>query len=42
VGEVVSAAETRRRLAAAGIRIPRQAKHGNPPTQTIPMISAGR
>lgn len=42
VGEVVTAAETQRRLAEAGIRIPRQAKtQGNPPTQTIPKISLG-
>lgn len=42
VGEVVSAAETQRRLAAAGVRIPRQAKtQGHPPTQSIPMVSLG-
>jgi Icc protein len=42
VGEFVTAAETQRRLAAAGIRIPRKAKTlGHPPTQTIPKISLG-
>jgi Icc protein len=42
VGEVVTAAETQRRLAAAGIRIPRTAKtQGHPPTQSIPKISLG-
>jgi Icc protein len=42
VGEVVTAAETQRRLAEAGIRIPRTAKtQGHPPTQSIPKISLG-
>jgi Icc protein len=42
VGEVVTAAETQRRLAEAGIRIPRMAKtQGHPPTQSIPKISLG-